>query len=64
MAGRTIFFDDVRAGYVGRHQVGGELNALERQIQNARHGFNQQRLRESGTPLTNECPPTKKEINI
>ena len=40
-----IFLDDVRAGDVGRHQVGRELNALEGQAQRLRNGADHQRLR-------------------
>ena len=43
-----IFFDDVGAGDVGRHQVGRELDALEFQAQNLRQRADQQRLGGSG----------------
>ncbi len=39
-----IVLKDVGAGDVGRHQVGRELNALERQVQDLRDGADQQRL--------------------
>ena len=44
MTGGTVFFDNVRSGDVGRHQVGSELNALEFQIQSIRDGFDQKRF--------------------
>ncbi len=43
-AGRRIFLDDVGAGDVGRHQVRGELNPVELQLEDARQRVNQQRL--------------------
>ena len=46
-AGRAVLLDDVRAGDVGRHQVGRELDAGELQLQHAREGVDQQRLREA-----------------
>ena len=47
-AGGAIFFDDLGAGDVGRHQVGSELNAFEREIENVGDGADEQRLCESG----------------
>ena len=44
LAGRAVFFDDVGARDVGRHQVGRELNAAERQIQRPGQRADQQRL--------------------
>ena len=43
-----VFFDDVGAGDVARHQVGRELNALEDQPQGLRQGANQERLGGAG----------------
>ena len=48
VAGGGIFFDDVGAGDVGRHQVRRELDALEHQAERLRHGADQQRLRGAG----------------
>jgi hypothetical protein len=38
------------AGDVGRHEVGGELNALEGEVQDLRDGLDEQRLRQPGHP--------------
>jgi hypothetical protein len=46
-ASRAIFFDDFRAGDVGRHQVGRELDPLKREIENIGDGPYQQRLGET-----------------
>ena len=43
-----IFFDDVGAGDVARHQVGRELDALEDQTQRLRQGAHQQGLGGAG----------------
>ena len=45
-AGGRVLLDDVRAGDVGRHQVGRELDAVELQLQDPREGMNQERLRQ------------------
>jgi hypothetical protein len=42
--GRRILVDDVGAGDVGRHQVGRELDAVELQVEHARHRVDEQRL--------------------
>ena len=47
-AGGGVFLDDVGAGDVRGHQVGCELDARELQVQHARHGVDQQRLRQAG----------------
>ncbi len=47
-AGAVILVEDLRAGDVGRHQVGRELDALEAQVENLRQRLDQQRLREAG----------------
>ena len=47
-AGRTILFDDLGAGDVGRHQVGGELNAAERKVERPRQGADHQRFGQAG----------------
>jgi hypothetical protein len=44
----VVFFDDVGAGDVGRHQIGRELDALELQAQHLRHGAHEQRLGRAG----------------
>ena len=46
MSGASVFFDDVGAGYVRRHQVGRELNTLERKVEHVRDRANQQGLGE------------------
>ena len=43
-AGGAILFNDFRAGNVGGHQVGGELNAAERKIQRASQRADHQRF--------------------
>ena len=48
LAGGDVFFDDVGAGDVGGHQVGRELDALERQPERLRQRPHQQRLRGAG----------------
>ena len=44
---RRIFLDDVGAGDVGRHQVRRELDAVELQVEHARHRMDEQRLRKA-----------------
>ena len=39
---------DARADEVGRHQVGGELHAVERAAEHRRRGLDRQRLRQAG----------------
>jgi hypothetical protein len=46
--GGSIFLDDVRAGDVGRHQVGRKLDALEGQPERLGQGPDEQRLRRAG----------------
>jgi hypothetical protein len=48
MAGGDVFIDDVGAGDIGGHQVGRELDALERQAERRRQGFHQQSLGRAG----------------
>ena len=43
-AGRPVLLDDLRARDVGRHQVGRELDAAERQVQGPRQRADHQRL--------------------
>ena len=47
-AGAAVLLDDFGAGDVGRHQVGRELNAAERQRQRLRQRRNHQRLGQAG----------------
>jgi hypothetical protein len=47
-AGAGVFLDDVGAGDVGRHQVGGELDAGELQVQHLGEGLDEQCLRQPG----------------
>ena len=47
-AGRRILVDDVGAGDVRRHQVGRELDAVELEVEHARHRMDEQRLGEAG----------------
>jgi len=49
-SGRAIFFDDLGAGDVGRHQVGSELNAFEREVEDVGDRAYEQSLRETGHP--------------
>ena len=42
------FLDDFAAGDVGGHQVGGELHALEGEVQRAGKGRDEERFREAG----------------
>src|SRR5207245_2712327 len=44
---RLVFFKNVRAGDVGRHQVRGELDAVEVELQHAGEAGNHQRLGQS-----------------
>ena len=48
LAGGAVLFDDVGARDVGRHQVGRELNAAEREVQRAGQRAHQQRLGQAG----------------
>ena len=40
---------DLRAGDVGGHEVGRELDAVEAEVEDIGHGFDQQRLRQTGS---------------
>ncbi len=46
-----IFFQHIRAGNVGRHQVGGELNPLEAHIENAGQGADHKCFGETWHPF-------------
>ena len=48
--GVGVLLEDLGAGDVGRHQVRGELNASEAQVQRPRQGADQQGLGEPGNP--------------
>ena len=41
-------FEDLRAGDVGGHEIGRELDAVEAEVEDIGHGFHQQRLRQTG----------------
>ena len=56
MAGAGIFFDDVGAGDVGRHQIGRELNAVKTKAQRARQRAHQQRLGGAGKTREQTMP--------
>ena len=47
-AGLQVFLNHFRAGHVAGHQVGRELDALERQMQRLRERTDQQRLGQAG----------------
>ena len=51
------FENHVRADQVGRHQIGGELDALELQLQRVGEGAHQQRLAESGHSFEQDVAP-------
>ena len=48
LPGGDVLFDDLRAGDVGRHQVGRELDPRELELERFGDGLHHQRLRESG----------------
>ena len=50
LAAAGVLFDDVRAGDVARHEVGGELDAVELEVQHPGEARDQQRLGESRHP--------------
>ena len=54
-AGRRILLDDVGAGDVGRHQVGRELDAVELEVEHARHRMDEQRLGEARARRRSGC---------
>ena len=54
-----IFFDDVGARDIGRHQIRRELDALEDQPQRLRHGPHQQCLGRSGKAGDQAMPADK-----
>ena len=51
MSGAVILFQDFSAQDVSRHEVGGELNAAERQVQNLTERADQQGLAQAGHAL-------------
>ena len=59
MTGRTIFFHDLRAGDVGGHQVGCELNATERKVQRLGQRADHQRLGQTGYSLQHHVTATE-----
>ena len=52
-----VLLHEIRAGDVGRHQVGRELDARELQCEHTRDGVNQQRLRQSRCADDQAVPP-------
>ena len=56
LAGRAVLFDDVGARDVGRHQVGRELDAAEREIQRPGQRAHQQRLGQPGHAFQQAMP--------
>ncbi len=52
-----VFLDDVGAGDVGRHQVRGELDALEPQVEDLRQRLDQQGLGQPGHAGDHGMPP-------
>ena len=56
LARRAVFFQHVAARDVARHQVGRELNAMERQVHQRRQLRNQQRLGQPRHALQNAMP--------
>ena len=47
-AGRQVLLDDLGAGDVARHEVGGELDPVEAELERLRHGLDHERLGEAG----------------
>src|SRR5690348_10728196 len=62
MAGGLVLLDDVGAGHVRRHQVGGELDALEDQAQRLRERPDRSVLAVPGSPVIRQWPPTNSAI--
>jgi hypothetical protein len=58
----SLLVEHLRAGNIGRHQIGRELNPLEGQIQNLRQGLDQERLGETGHP-GDEAMPSGEECH-
>jgi hypothetical protein len=50
-------FEDFRAGDVGRHQVGSELDSLKFQMKDLGDRFHQQRFGQPGAPVIKQWPP-------
>ena len=48
--------EHVRAGHVARHEIRGELDAREREIQAAGDGPDKERLAQPGRPLEEDVP--------
>ena len=59
MAGGEVFFDNVRAGNVGGHQVRRELDAPERQAERLRDGAHHQRFGGAGQAGDQAMPADK-----
>jgi hypothetical protein len=58
-AGGRVLLEDLGAGDVARHEVGGELHPREGQVERLRDRLHEQRLREPGTPTRSACPPAR-----
>ncbi len=48
--GGEVFLDDLGAGDVARHEVGGKLHAVEREIERLGHRLDHERLGQAGHP--------------
>ena len=59
LAGASVLLQDVGAGDVGRHQVGGELDAAEAHRQAAGQRADHQRLGQAGNPFQQAVPPAE-----
>jgi hypothetical protein len=47
-AGRQVFLDDLRAGDVARHEIGGELDPVEREVERLRNRLHHEGLGQTG----------------
>ncbi len=54
-----VFLDDLRAGDVGRHEVGRELDPIEGEVERLRDGRDHERLGQSGHPDQEGMSTTK-----
>ena len=62
-AGLGVVLEDVGAGDVGRHQVGRELDALERQVQDLDTVLTSRVLARPGTPTSRQWPRLNRAIS-
>ena len=56
LAGRAVFFDDLGAEDVGRHQIGRELNAVELEVHRVGELLDEQRLGQPGDAAQQAVP--------